>query len=157
VRDSPHRLAGLGLGGLGLAGLLLSAALVGACGGSAGSGGGQPVLEFSGPSALTVASASGQLNVGVRWSPSPPAIGLDASELTVTDASGAAATGLALTMLPWMPAHGHGTSTTPVVTETAPGVYVATPIDFYMAGQWELRTTIAGAVDDMVTPALELQ
>lgn len=137
---------------------VLSAALAGACGGAAGTGGpAQPVLEFSGLSALTVASSSGQLGVGVRWSPNPPAIGLAASELTITDAGGAPATGLTLTVLPWMPAHGHGTSTMPAVSETAPGVYVATPIDFYMAGQWELRTTIAGAVDDTVTPAIELQ
>jgi hypothetical protein len=150
VRDRPHRL---------ILSLVLSAALGGACGGSAGTGPAEPVLEFSGPSALTAVSSSGQLDVAVRWSPNPPAIGLAASELTITDttAGGAPATGLALTVLPWMPAHGHGTSTTPTVSETAPGVYVATPIDFYMAGQWELRTTIAGALDDMVTPAIELQ
>lgn len=152
MRDRPQRFV--------LAAVLssaLAAALAGACGGAAGTGPAQPVLEFSGPSALTVASSSGQLDVGVRWSPDPPAIGLAASELTITDTGGAPATGLLLTVLPWMPAHGHGTSTMPAVSETAPGVYVATPIDFYMAGQWELRTTIAGAVDDTVTPALELQ
>ena len=148
MRDFPHRLA--------LAVALASAVVGGACGGS-GAGPAQPSLDFSGPAALTMTSASGQLDVGVRWSPNPPALGFDAAELTLTDASSAPAAGLKLTMLPWMPAHGHGTSTTPTVTETAPGVYVATPIDFYMAGQWELRTTIAGAVDDMVTPAIELQ
>jgi hypothetical protein len=146
VCDRPHRLA-----------VLIASSVVAIAGGCGGSAPKQPVLEFSGPAALTLASASGQLSAGVRWSPSPPEIGLDAAELTLTDTTGAPATGLSLTMLPWMPAHGHGTSTTPTVTETTPGVYVATPIDFYMSGQWELRTTIAGAVDDMVTPSIELQ
>ena len=149
VRDRSRR--------LGLVAASLSAALAGACG--AGSAEPKlPVLAFSGPAALTVASASGHLNAGVRWSPNPPALGVDAAELTLTDTTGAPVTGLTLTTLPWMPAHGHGTSTTPTVTETTtPGVYVATPIDFYMSGQWELRTTITGAVDDMVTPSIELQ
>jgi YtkA-like protein len=148
VHDFPHRLA--------LVGALLATAVGGACG-SGGSGPAQPSLDFSGPAALTLASTSGQLNVGVRWSPNPPALGFDAAELTLTGTDGAPAGGLTLTVLPWMPAHGHGTSTMPGVTETTPGVYVATPIDFYMAGQWELRTTIVGAADDMVTPAIELQ
>ena len=106
----------------------------------------------------SVASASGLLVVDVRWSPDPPAVGLAASELTVTDATGAPVAGLTLTVVPWMPAHGHGSSTMPDVSETAPGVYVATPISFYMPGQWELRTTIsaAGAADDMATPSLRL-
>jgi hypothetical protein len=147
VRDRSHRLA--------LLTASLAVAMAGGCGGSEPK---QPVLEFSGPAALTLASVSGNLDAGVRWSPNPPELGLDAAELTLTDTTGAPATGLTLTMLPWMPAHGHGTSTTPTVTETTtPGVYVATPINFYMSGQWELRTTIAGAVDDMVTPAIELQ
>jgi len=155
VRESLRRLAVVHR--LAVAVGLVALAAGGACG-SGGTGPAQPSLDFSGPAALTLASASGQLNASVRWSPNPPALGFDAAELTLTDTTGAAVTGLTLTMLPWMPAHGHGTSTTPTVSETAtPGVYVATPIDFYMAGQWELRTTIAGAVDDTVTPAIELQ
>jgi hypothetical protein len=147
VRGSPHPLAGL---------VLLVAGGLAGCGAS--ELGTAPPLVFSGPAAEEVASVSGLLVVGVRWSPDPPAVGLAASELTVTDTTGAPVTGLTLTVVPWMPAHGHGSSTKPGVSETAPGVYVATPISFYMPGQWELRTTISGtgAADDMVTPSFAI-
>ena len=37
-----------------------------------------------------------------------------------------------------MPAHGHGTSVQPEVSETAPGVFVAAPLYLHMPGEWEL-------------------
>jgi hypothetical protein len=153
VSGSPPRFAGFVA--LAAAACLLFPGTLG-CGGSQ-AGSGLPVLEFSGPAALSVASTSGLLRVDVRWSPAAPTVGLDASELTITDGAGAPVGGLTLTVVPWMPAHGHGTSTMPTVSETSPGVYVATPISFYMPGEWELRTTIAGAIDDMVVPTLDLQ
>jgi hypothetical protein len=122
-----------------------------------------PSLIFAGAPAETVASASGQLSVGVRWSPPQPLVGFDAGELTITDATGAPVGGLALTTVPWMPAHGHGAAVAPAISETAPGVYVVTPLDFFMAGRWELRTTIngaavdGGAADDTFTPFTDVQ
>ena len=141
---------------LGLCVLLAAASLLG-CGG-AEPGPALPILDFPGPPAQSVTSASGLLTVDVRWSPNPPGVGLDASELTVRDATDSPVAGLTLTVVPWMPAHGHGTSTKPAVSETGPGVYVVTPISFYMSGQWELRTTIAGtgAADDTATPSVAL-
>jgi hypothetical protein len=140
---------------------LLAAAALAAGVAGCGEGGGGPALPplvFDGPPAEALLSTSGQLSVAVRWSPDPPIIGLDAGELTVTDAStGAPAAGLTVSVVPWMPSHGHGSSTTPSVTETSPGVYVATPMSLFMSGQWEIRTTIAGALDDTVTPTLDLQ
>jgi hypothetical protein len=135
---------------------MVAAALVAlaGCGGAPADG---PSLVFSGPAALSVASTSGALTVAVRFSPEAPVVGLDAAELTVTDASSAPVAGLTVTVVPWMPAHGHGTSTTPVVSETSPGVYVATPIALPMPGEWELRTTLSGPLDDTVTPSLVLQ
>ena len=124
-----------------------------------------PALVFSGAPALTVASASGQLNIGVWWSPPQPTVGYDATQLEITDTTGAPVTGLTLAIIPWMPAHGHGASVLPTVSETAPGVYVATPLDFFMAGDWELMTAIngptgdagsAGAIDDSADPTLEV-
>jgi hypothetical protein len=130
----------------------------------AGCGGGTPVspsLTFMGPPAATLASDSGQLTVAVWWSPAQPAVGYDASQLAVTDAAGAVVSGATLTVVPWMSAHGHGTSVQPVVTETAPGVYVATPLDFYMSGTWQLRTRIqragdTGAIDDTAQPTIDV-
>ena len=97
--------------------------------------------------ALTVASASGQLNVSVWWSPAQPTVGYDAAQLAITDTTGAPVTGLTLTIIPWMPAYGHGASVAPMVSETMPGIYVATPLDFFMAGTWELLTALDRSTD----------
>ena len=126
------------------------------CGGES-SGAETPPPVFSGAPALSVVSASGALGTAVRFSPEAPVVGLDAAELTITDASGAAVGGLTVVVVPWMPAHGHGSSTRPTVSEQAPGVYVATPINFFMPGEWELRTTLSGPIDDTVTPAVVVQ
>ncbi len=106
-----------------------------------------PALDFSGPPAETVASASGDLQVGVWWSPVQPTVGYDAAQFAIADATGAPVSGLALTVVPWMPAHGHGASVQPTITETAPGLYAVTPLDFFMAGEWQLRTAIASGLD----------
>jgi hypothetical protein len=133
---------------------LVGLAGVAGCGGAPGDG---PSLVFSGPVALSVASASGALTFAVRFSPQTPVVGLDAAELSITDADGASVPGLTVTVVPWMPAHGHGSSTTPTVSETSPGVYVATPLALPMPGEWELRTTVSGPLDDTVAPSLVLQ
>jgi hypothetical protein len=126
-----------------------------------------PVLEFAGGPALTVASSSGQLSIAVWWSPAQPTVGYDAAQLAITDATGAPVSGLTLTIVPWMAAHGHGASVAPGVSEPMPGVYVATPLDFFMAGSWELRTAIvrtidsgnsgnSGTIDDSAQPTVEV-
>jgi YtkA-like len=104
-------------------------------------------LVFEGSPAETMASVSGNLQIGVWWSPLQPVVGYDATQFAISDATGAPVSGLTLTIVPWMPAHGHGASVQPTVTETAPGIYAATPLDFFMAGEWELRTSIASGVD----------
>jgi hypothetical protein len=141
---------------------VLAAALLAA----AGCGGGTPAapsLVFAGPPAMTLTSASGQLALALWWSPVQPSVGYDATQLAVSDAAGAPLSGATLTVVPWMTAHGHGASVQPVVTETAPGVYVATPLDFYMSGGWELRTRIqrdavqgSTPVDDTAAPGVDV-
>jgi hypothetical protein len=103
-----------------------------------------------------VVSDSGSLTIAVRFAPAPPAVGTDAVQLSFVDGNGAAAAGLGLSVVPWMPAHGHGTSVNPTVTETAPGVFVATPLYLFMPGSWELRMTISGSVDDTAKAAFEI-
>jgi hypothetical protein len=139
---------------------LLFGAVVACAGGVAGCGGGSqqpPVLSFSGAPLVTVGSSSGQLQVAVRWSPQSPTVGLDAAELTITDPTGAPVDGLQLAVVPWMPAHGHGTSVPPEVSSTATGVFVATPVDIFMTGSWELRLTTTGTVDDTATAPFTVQ
>jgi hypothetical protein len=144
-------------------GTALLVALLAVAPAAAGCGGGTatpdaPVLEFPGAPALTVASASGQLTVAVWWSPAQPTVGYDAAQLAITDTSGAPVAGLTLTIVPWMVAHGHGASVEPEVSETMPGVYVAAPVDFYMAGSWELMTAIAGGeIDDSAQPTVDVR
>jgi YtkA-like protein len=104
----------------------------------------------------TLTSDSGALRIEVRYSPDPPTVGSDAAQLTFTDANGANLSGLGLTVVPWMPAHGHGTSVNPTITEMEPGVFVATPLYLYMPGSWELRMTTTGAVDDTAKAAFEI-
>src|SRR5262245_41921471 len=72
----------------------------------------------------TIASDSGQLTIAVRYAPDPPSVGTGAALLTFTDPRGGTLSGLALTVIPWMPAHGHGTSVNPTITETAPGQFL---------------------------------
>jgi YtkA-like len=109
-------------------------------------------LVFDGPPVQTMASASGDLQIGIWWSPVQPTVGYDAAQFAISDAAGAPVSGLALTVVPWMPAHGHGASVEPTVSETAPGTYAVTPLDFFMAGQWELRTAIVSGTDGGGTP-----
>ncbi|HWE28725.1 MAG TPA: FixH family protein [Polyangia bacterium] len=75
--------------------------------------------------------------------------------IAVADATtGAAVSGATISVLPWMPDHGHGTSVHAVVTEVAgaPGQYALEPLYFFMAGYWTVTLTIdsastAGATD----------
>src|SRR5262249_10851718 len=106
-----------------------------------------PPLTFADNPDQTLSSSSGALTVAVFFAPQPPVTGEDAAQISFSDAAGAPVSGLSLTVVPWMPAHGHGTSVNPTVTETAPGVFVATPLYLFMPGSWELRMTTTGSVD----------
>jgi hypothetical protein len=92
---------------------------------------------------MTVMSQSAAYRVEVRTSPQPPTRGDQSIEFTITDgATGAPATKLTVNVVPWMPVMLHGASIQPSVTETKPGVYLVTDVDMFMAGEWQLRTTI---------------
>jgi hypothetical protein len=136
-----------------LAAALAALSAVG-CGAAAPEDSGPPVFPAD---ALTVASStSGSLRVEVRTDPQPPVRGAIRGQLFIADATGAGVDGLDVTVLPWMPAHGHGTSVSPGVTAQGGGLYLVDQLYLYMAGTWELRTTISGALDDAAVPALEV-
>jgi hypothetical protein len=122
----------------------------------AGAAPSMPPASFPADPDQTVASDSGALTVAVRYAPDPPTAGEDAAQLTFTDADGAPVTGIDLTVVPWMPAHGHGTSVDPTITETAPGVFLASPLYLFMPGTWELRMTMGGTVDDTAKASFEI-
>jgi hypothetical protein len=99
---------------------------------------------------------SGTMRVEVRTSPQPPSRGGIDAELTITDAStGAPRDGLTLQIRPWMPAMNHG-AIQATVTPEGDGKYLVTEVSLYMAGLWELRTTISGPVSDHVAPQFEI-
>lgn len=91
-----------------------------------------------------VNSTSGVLHVALRTSPYPATLGPTAFEITVTDQSGVPVDGLTLDVTPWMPAHGHGTTTKPVATPTGFGRYTTTTANISMVGKWILKINITG-------------
>jgi hypothetical protein len=109
-----------------------------------------PTTEgFSAQATESLTSKAAQYQVAIFTSPHPPSRGISSVKYTITSsATGAPASGLALDIVPWMPTMGHGTSTVPSITETSPGVYLATDVNLFMPGQWVLRTTITGAPGD---------
>jgi len=115
-----------------------------------------PPPSFAADPDQLLASDSGALMIAVRFAPRPPTVGSNAVELSFTDPGGATMSGLGLEVVPWMPAHGHGTSVSPTITETAPGTFVATPLYLFMPGSWELRITISGTIDDTAKAAFEI-
>jgi hypothetical protein len=106
----------------------------------------------------TVPSGSGKLEVELRTAPDQPLIaGLECVQLVVTEPStGAGVDGLTITMTPWMPAMGHGSSVTPLLAPMGDGRYVFTNVSLFMPGEWELRTQFSGQVDDSVNPTFNV-
>jgi hypothetical protein len=100
-----------------------------------------------------VASQSGALQFEVGTSPEqPPTRGLSTVSLEITDAqSGEPKDGLELTVVPWMPAMGHGTSVKPAIDAVGGGQYVVSRVNMYMGGAWDLRIAISGAETDRAT------
>jgi hypothetical protein len=64
--------------------------------------------------------------------------------------------GLQLTVTPWMPAMGHGTSVRSTVTEAGDGHYRADDVYLFMPGLWELRISIMGSIQDNAAPRFQI-
>jgi hypothetical protein len=115
-----------------------------------------PKADFSATPLSTTMTQSGKLRVEMRTSPQPPTQGGIDAEYIITDAaSGAPRDGLTLQIRPWMPAFGHG-AIMATVTPEGGGKYLLTEIDLFMAGLWQLKTTISGPVSDYVAPEFEV-
>jgi hypothetical protein len=99
------------------------------------------------------------LDVELRTSPAqPPERGVLSVELRVKDANGAPKDGLTLDVVPWMPAHGHGSSVIPVVTAEGDGVYRVDRLQLAMPGTWQLRLALhAPDLDARATATLEVR
>lgn len=74
----------------------------------------------------------------LRSDPSPPQLGTNTWTIQVRDQAGGVRGDLAITALPWMPDHNHGTSVKASVTPTATsGEYAVAPLYLFMAGLWQ--------------------
>lgn len=130
--------------------------------GIAGCGGGAANVRISDPpvppswdALSTMPSVAGAWQVAVWTWPQPAIKGSDDVVFRITDANGLPADHLDLQVVPWMPAHAHGTTPT-LVTSEGDGYYLVKPVYFYMSGEWQLRTTIGGSASDSVTPVVEV-
>jgi YtkA-like len=126
----------------------------------AGGCGSSPTAQqgFGGSPLVTVVSASGALQLAVFTNPQPPTDGNVAVRYVVTDiVTTQPVDGLSLDVVPWMPAMGHGTTVVPSVSPAGEGVYDLSNVYLYMAGQWQLRTTMSGGTSDSAAPDLMVQ
>lgn len=142
---------GLGLGlGLGAAGLSTGCSSAGA----------SDTGAISAATAAVVTSDGGAYRVSVHSAPdASPSRGVNTLRLVFTRvADGTPVSGLELDVLPWMPAMGHGTSVKPSVEPGPdPGSYTVTNVNLFMAGLWEIRTTIGGSASDHVAPQFDIR
>jgi hypothetical protein len=100
---------------------------------------------------LTKKSPSGALTATLlSATPAPPALMSNSWTVKLTDATGTAITGATLSIVPFMPDHGHGTSIVAQVTSGADGSYTLDPLYLFMPGVW--RITI-GVMPDAGAPA----
>ena len=76
--------------------------------------------------------------------PNPPHVGQHRVVITLDQSDDGALEGAAVMVLPWMPAHGHGSPEVEAVEE-APGVYVAEDVLFHMPGVWDLHVHVDAA------------
>ncbi len=80
----------------------------------------------------------------VSADPAPPAIDQNTWVLAVEDGSGNVVQGVMLTSVtPFMPDHGHGTST-PTITPNPDGTFTVSSVYLFMAGLWQ-TTVVAQA------------
>ncbi|WP_434386975.1 FixH family protein [Melittangium boletus] len=108
-------------------------------------------------SIASVASASGRFQVEVRAREVPLKRGPQTLRIVVTEAqTHAPATGLQLSVEPWMPAMGHGINDTPQVSAAGPGQFQVVDLDLFMPGVWELRLRLSGAATDQAVVTLKL-
>jgi hypothetical protein len=114
---------------------------------------------ISATAAAVVTSDGGSLKIAVHSAPdAQPTRGVNTLRLVVTRVSdGTPASDLALDVVPWMPAMGHGASVKPSVEPGPdPGSYTVTNVNLFMPGLWEIRTTIGGSTSDHVAPQFEI-
>jgi hypothetical protein len=103
---------------------------------------------------LSAKSADGAVHATfVDAMPAPPSKGENAWTIKLTDAMGSPINGATVTVKPFMPDHGHGSSVLPLVQPDTSGTYLITQLDFFMPGIWQITLAVAqggGQPDNVV-------
>ena len=84
---------------------------------------------------------SGPFDGDIALDSDAPEVGDHDAELRLVDATSQALAGAEVTVVPFMPAHGHGSNVVQA-TETEPGTYLAEQLSLFMPGVWELRIRV---------------
>ena len=86
---------------------------------------------------------SGALSVKLmEATPAPPAKQSNALTFVVTDAAGKPVDDATLSVTPFMPDHGHGSSVKPTITPKGGGTYDVANVYLPMPGLWRLTVTV---------------
>jgi hypothetical protein len=112
------------------------------------------VVTFAATPFGAAASSSGAFTVTMFGPESGLAQGLNAVEIVVTDDHATPVDGLTISLVPWMPAMGHGTSAIPQIVAQGSGRYVASDVALIMAGEWQLRAALTEGEEAVVTVEL---
>jgi len=121
-------------------------------GGGGGEGGGSCIGDsFS--AGLKKGGTAGKVVVTLESAdPAPPEKGDNRWRIRVTEPTGAPISDATVTVAPFMPEHGHGTSVQAAVAPKGDGRYELFPVNFLMPGRWEttLSLGLAGGQNDSV-------
>lgn len=122
------------------------------------SGGGNSAVD-AGIGQTSLVSDSGALRIEVASAPSDaPVRGSNSIYFDVSASeSGEPVVGLAMHMVPFMPAMGHGSASEPSSSDLGSGRYEFDDVLLTMPGVWELRTTIDGTESDYVAPRFDVR
>lgn len=108
---------------------------------------------------LTKTGQMGKVQVMLaNANPAPPDVGENSWVIEVMDADGQPIDGVTVTVSPYMPAHGHGTTPADYTGVTADGGLTEVgPFDLFMPGTWETTVKVEGTVDDVATFTFDLE
>jgi hypothetical protein len=107
----------------------------------------------AGSSGLTVTGAGKSLAISlVKLTPETVTKGVNDWTFELRDAAGRPLDGATITVVPYMPDHGHGASVAPTVTALGSGRYDVANLSLPMPGVWELTfdATVPSGVHDTI-------
>ena len=101
----------------------------------------------------SVSSATGVLRIDVKSAGGALTRGANVFEVRVTAVQGGQPLdGLGVSLVPWMPAMGHGTPVTSVIRPQGSGRYLVENVTFFMPGHWLLRMSFAAPAQGAKPP-----